>query len=137
MMDLTYTIAPFFGYVIAGGSKFIINSYKYKKLALKEIGLGGFPSTHNTVTSTVAALIAFNEGLTSPALAVALCLAFIVYLDSIGLRKHIQDHAQLLSSHLPSMPIRKKLAHSRAEALAGILLGLACGWFLHLIRGSF
>ncbi|MBV8802777.1 MAG: divergent PAP2 family protein [Gammaproteobacteria bacterium] len=135
MVNISYIIAPFFAYIVAGSIKFLINSIKNKRLAFKEIGLGGFPSTHNTITSTIASLIAFNEGIHSPALAVALGLVVIVGLDSIGLRKHIEEHASIIAKYFPEIAIRKKLAHSRIEALFGILLGIVCGWILHIAKG--
>jgi acid phosphatase family membrane protein YuiD len=133
MKSFDYLIMPFFAYLVAGSVKFIINSLKIRKLAFKQIGLGGMPSTHNTVTASVATLIALQEGINCPAFGVAMGFAFIVALDSMGLRAHIQSHAELLVSQLDTKnhKIRTRLAHTPLEALAGILLGMACAFILY------
>lgn len=133
-MSLAYLLAPFLAYLAAGSLKFIINSIRLKKPAFKAMGLGGFPSTHNTVTATVASLIACKEGLSSPALSVALALVLIVALDSMGLRKAVEAQARMLVRLHPAdaqrQKIREKIGHSKLEALAGLALGSFCGFLL-------
>lgn len=78
---------PFAAWLTAGGLKFIVNSVRAGKPAFGLIGYGGLPSNHSAIVSSMAALIAFREGVSSAAFGVALTLAFIVILDASSLRK--------------------------------------------------
>jgi acid phosphatase family membrane protein YuiD len=96
-MDLSYAVTPFLAWLIAGVLKFTINSLKAGQLAFGLIGYGGLPSNHSAIVSSVAALIAFKEGLEHPAFGVALALAFIVMLDANSLRRQVGKHAEALN----------------------------------------
>ena len=73
----SYLITPFLAWLVAGCLKFLINSIKAKQLAFGLIGYGGLPSNHSAIVSSMAALIAFKEGIDTPAFGVAFTLAFI------------------------------------------------------------
>ena len=127
-MDLTYAIIPFAAWLIAGSLKFCINSLKAKKLAFGLIGYGGLPSNHSAIVSSVAALIAFKEGIANSAFSVALALAFIVILDAGSLRKQVGKHATTLNqltqnSDKPALH-RERIGHTRLEIAAGIAVGV-------------
>ncbi len=125
------------GYLAAGSLKFLINSIKQRQWAFKSMGLGGMPSTHNTVTMTIATLVTLKMGLDSPVIAVVFGLVLIVAIDSMGLRKHIESHAMLLHRKLShaddKIKIRQKIGHSPLEVLAGMILGILCGTVLFII----
>lgn len=131
MENYIYFLAPFFAYLTAGAIKFLFNTLKNKQWAFQQIGLGGLPSTHNTVTSTVATLVILKEGMNSPMVAIALGLALIVAVDSMGLRKHIETHAKILAKSNKDTPIRTRLGHTPFEVLCGIILGILCGFVLY------
>ena len=57
IMDLSYALTPFLAWLVAGVSKFIINSIKAKQLAFGLIGYGGLPSNHSAIVSSMATLI--------------------------------------------------------------------------------
>ena len=135
-MEIAYLTAPVVGYLAAGSLKFAINSLKFRKLAVKEIGMGGIPSTHNTITSTSFFSIAFGEGFMSPVSAVAFTVCIIVAIDSVDLRRKLEDHATLLSLELGDVNnlaknLRTKLGHRPLEVLAGWCLGAVCAVVLH------
>lgn len=124
-MDTSYIITPFMAWLIAGTSKFFINSIKAKSAAFKQIGYGGFPSNHTSIVTSIAWLIAMKEGVASPALGVAIALSFIVILDATSLRIKVGDHARRINLLAPSaQPLREIIGHKPVEILGGVLAGL-------------
>ena len=126
-----FFIAPLLGYLSSGILKFLINSYKKDRLAFPEIGLGGFPSTHNTIVGTTYFVICFKTGFDSPVSSVALALCLIVLIDSLDLRKKIESHAQIISeTENKEKKVRTEIGHTPLEVIGGYLLGLALALFL-------
>jgi len=129
-MDFVYLLTPFSAWLVTGLLKFAINSFKAKKLAFGLIGYGGFPSNHSAIVSSMAALIAFKEGIDHPAFGVAVTLAFIVILDAHSLRRQIGKHAVVInriatSSDYPAL--RERMGHTSIEIAAGVLVGIGIG----------
>ncbi len=128
-MDYVYAITPFVAWLVAGSLKFLVNSARAGKPAFGLIGYGGLPSNHSAIVSSMAALIAFREGIGSPAFGVALTLAFIVILDASSLRKQIGRQAvaiNALSEASPEAPrLRERIGHTPLEIAAGIVVGIA------------
>lgn len=135
-MDLSYLITPFFAWLVAGCTKFAINTIRAKRFAFDLIGYGGMPSNHSSIVSSAAAIIAFNEGLKEPALVVALALAFIVILDASSLRQQVGKQAKAinaLNKDNAEKPLRERMGHTRVEILAGIATGIASAWCVHYV----
>jgi acid phosphatase family membrane protein YuiD len=135
-IDVSYIIMPFFAWLVAGSSKFIINSIKAKQWAFGLIGYGGMPSTHSAIVSSMAALIAFKEGVESPALGVAIALAFIVLLDASSLRNQVGKQAKainLLNQQNDTVDLRERMGHSKLEILGGIVVGMITAYIVHLV----
>lgn len=128
-VDFSYALTPFLAWLVAGISKFIINSFKVRKLAFGLIGYGGLPSNHSAIVSSMAALIAFRDGITTPAFGVAVTLAFVVVLDANSLRQQIGKHAVAINKLTDKMPdhqtLRERMGHTRWEIAAGIVVGVA------------
>lgn len=144
-MELTYLLTPFFAWLVAGISKFLINSLRAKKLAFELIGYGGMPSNHSAIVSSVAAIVAFREGIEHPAFVVSLGLAFVVMLDASSLRRQVGKHAteinrlnarqssqEALESGRPVL--RERMGHAKVEILAGILVGIGSAWVLNALN---
>jgi acid phosphatase family membrane protein YuiD len=126
-MNFSYLITPFSTWLIAGSLKFLINSFKAKKLAFNLIGYGGFPSNHSAIVSSMATLIALKEGIDSPAFGVAITLAFIVMLDAASLRKQVGKHASAINnlsnfSNIKTV-LRERVGHTAPEIIAGAVTG--------------
>ena len=128
-MDYSYLLTPFLAWLVAGILKFVINSIRAKKLAFGLIGYGGLPSNHSAIVSSMAALIAFKEGIGHPAFGVAITLAFIVLLDASSLRKQVGKHAAAINrlnvQSTSKTPLRERMGHTHAEIIAGVLVGVA------------
>lgn len=127
-MDHTYALTPFLAWLVAGATKFTINSIKAKKLAFGLIGYGGLPSNHSAIVSSMTALIALKEGIGHPAFGAALTLAFIVILDANSLRRQVGKQAEtinkLAAEALDHQPLRERMGHTRLEIAAGIAVGI-------------
>jgi len=127
-MDLSYALTPFLAWLVAGVLKFTINSIKAGQLAFGLIGYGGLPSNHSAIVSSVAALVAFKEGLDHPAFGVAMALAFVVMLDANSLRRQVGKHAEAINrlnvGHQEALPLRERIGHTRIEIAAGIVVGI-------------
>lgn len=130
-----YLITPFLAWLICGITKFIVNCIKEKRLAFDLIGYGGMPSNHSAIVSSMASLVAFKEGINTPAFGVALTLAYIVILDANGLRKKMESHAiaiNKLNDHTQPA-LRERIGHSKLEIFCGVLLGSIVGFTIFLI----
>lgn len=121
---MDYALTPFLAWLFAGILKFVINSIRAKKFAFSLIGYGGLPSNHSAIVSSTVALIAFKNGIDSPAFGVAVTLAFIVILDAASLRREIEKHAERLNKMSHKKLFRERLGHRPHEILAGILMGI-------------
>jgi hypothetical protein len=127
-MDFSYILTPFLAWLVAGVSKFIINSIKAKQPAFGLIGYGGLPSNHSAIVSSMAALIALKEGISHPAFGVAITLAFIVILDAASLRRQVGQHAtainKLAAGASDHQTLREQMGHTRLEIAAGTIVGI-------------
>lgn len=129
-MEWAYLMMPFVAWLVAGSSKFVINSIRAKQLAFGLIGYGGMPSNHSAIVSSMAALIAFKEGIAHPAFGVALALAFIVLLDANSLRRQIGKQAEAINrlqqadQESDAKPLRERIGHTKLELLGGIVVGV-------------
>ena len=134
-MDISYVITPFLAWLLTGCTKFCINSIKAKRLAFDLIGYGGLPSTHSAIVSSMAALIAFKDGIHHPTFGIAITLAFIVMLDANSLRNQVGRCAQAIN-HLNAergktdKPLRERMGHSRLEIAAGVIVGILTAWLV-------
>ena len=128
-MDYVYAVTPFLAWLVAGSLKFLVNSARAGKPAFGLIGYGGLPSNHSAIVSSMAALIAFKEGIGNPAFGVALALAFVVILDASSLRKQVGRQAvaiNALAKDTAAAPkLRERIGHTPLEIAAGIVVGIA------------
>lgn len=127
-----YFITPFLAWLICGITKFAVNCIREKRLAFDLIGYGGMPSNHSAIVSSMASLIAYKEGIGSPAFGVALTLAFIVIMDANGLRKKMELHAIEINKlkDNTSPILRERIGHSKIEITIGIVIGTFIAFIL-------
>lgn len=132
MNKLSYLLTPFLAWFVAGVIKFLINSFRARRFAFDLIGYGGMPSNHSAIVAAMTVLIAFKEGIDSPAFGVAITLAFVVILDANSLRRQIGKHAReinklnKLTKENPLL-LRERMGHTHYEILAGVLVGALVG----------
>lgn len=128
-MSYTYLITPFLAWLIAGCLKFAINTIRAGKPAFGLIGYGGMPSNHTAIVTSIAALIAFKEGIDNPAFGVAVALAFIVVLDATSLRRKVGQHAEAINK-MNGGKLRERMGHTPAEVFGGIVTGVGVGYLV-------
>lgn len=133
-----YVVCPFFAWLCAGSLKFAVNTLRSRSLAWQQIGYGGFPSTHTSIVTATAALVALREGWNTPAFAVAVTLAFIVVLDASSLRRQVGNHATALNRLLrdgnsAQGALRERMGHTKVEVAGGITTGFVCALLLHTL----
>lgn len=62
-MDVTYVLAPFTAWFVAGSLRLAINFVRSSRLTWDQVRLGGLPSNHTAVVSSTAILIGSLEGI--------------------------------------------------------------------------
>lgn len=138
--DFGYVLVLIGAYLSSGSLKFLINSLRARKLAYNAVGLGGMPSTHASVASSVAALALLREGVSSAAFGFGLALLLIVVIDAINLRRHIERHAAAINhlskpTNADNTPLREKLGHNPFEIFGGLVVGTTIAFIINGMSG--
>ena len=134
MRAYVYIVLPFVAWFVAGSLKFIINSYQFKGEGFKRIGNGGFPSTHTTIVSSVAAFLGFSEGFETPYFLLGSTIFLITIIDAMGIRRAVGRHAACLNqlAH-DDVSLRVLQGHKPYEVIGGIVLGIIIGFVTSMI----
>ncbi len=136
MKEFSYFYTPFIAWFAAGILKFLINSLRARRFAFDLIGYGGLPSNHSAIVSSIATLIALQDGIDTPAFGIAIALAFIVILDASSLRRQVGKHAAAINklnslTSDASISLRERIGHTRIEILAGVVTGSAVAYLVY------
>ena len=120
-----YLIIPFIAALISQIIKVIIETKRYHKLNIKRFfdGMGGMPSTHSTLTSSLTTIIYLDYGVTSILFALSLFFSLIVIYDSMGIRYESSKHAYILNK-ITNSNLNDRLGHKPIETLLGVFLGI-------------
>jgi acid phosphatase family membrane protein YuiD len=136
-VDVSYALTPFVAWLVAGVLKFSINSLRARKPAFGLIGYGGFPSNHTSIVCSMAALVAFKEGINQPMFGVAVALAFIVMLDASSLRRQVGKHASAINQLSGERRLRERMGHTPLEIAGGVITGVAVAGCVQLAGAYF
>ena len=130
---------------IAQVLKLLIYAGLNRKLEWERLfGDGGMPSGHSATVTSVAVYSALQYGTGSFEFAVCALLAIIVCHDAMGVRLETGKQAQLLNEmvkafevwtkeDLPEMKLKEFVGHTPIQVLAGMLIGIANGCFMHFV----
>jgi uncharacterized protein len=136
-IKFSYIATPIIAYLLAGSIKFMINSLRRKQFAFSQIGLGGIPSTHTTIITSVTVLVILREGIDSAIASLSLALALIIIIDAMDLRRKVGQHAKILNNNIiqgaEAILLREKIGHTPKEVLAGMVLGVFIGFSIYNI----
>ena len=134
MNSLKYIIIPFIIAIFSQIVKTIIETIKYKKINISRLfdGMGGMPSTHSTLTSSLTTIIYLNYGVTSILFALSLFFSLIVIYDSMGIRYESGNQARVINK-VVGTNLKEKLGHNPLEVLAGVVLGITLGIIMNII----
>ncbi|MDD4202758.1 MAG: divergent PAP2 family protein [Candidatus Omnitrophica bacterium] len=94
---------------------------------------GGMPSSHTAAVCSMALVMAFEYGFSSPLFVLAFMVAIVVITDAQGVRRASGKQAEILNKILDDIYWKKKiqedrlkelLGHTPVEVVAGIVLGI-------------
>ena len=131
---LAWFSAQFLKIVFVG---IIERKWDFKRLLF---GLGGMPSSHSAVVTSLATSVGISNGFYSVEFAISVLLAFIVMTDAAGVRRAAGRQAVVLNKLVQELiengkspnkeKLKEMLGHTPFEvvigALLGVLLGLLC-----------
>lgn len=134
MLSLKYIIVPFGAAFLSQCIKILIEFVKYKKISFVRFidGMGGMPSTHSALVSSISTIIYFNYGMSS-LFAVTLIFSLITIYDSMGVRYESGKQAKMINK-LTGGNLEEKIGHRPIETLAGVILGIVFTLLINLIK---
>jgi len=138
---MKYILAPFAGWLAAGGTKFLLAWIRRGRPQIRDIvAYGGFPSIHTSVMSTVTFLAGFTEGFDTPLFAVAMGTFLLLIIDAHGLRRQVGKHGEVLNRMQRELPVstsatlRERMGHKWIEIAGGLVLGIVVGWIFSRVN---
>lgn len=128
-------ILPVIAFSIAQGTKFILRTYRQKKIDWRNIfSYSDMPSGHSAVVISLLTIIALVNGLNSAAFAISFVFAAIVITDAIGLRNYLGQHGKTLNILVKDLKeddflddfypqLLERIGHTPLQVIAGALIG--------------
>ncbi|HRY73440.1 MAG TPA: divergent PAP2 family protein [Spirochaetia bacterium] len=131
-------LSAIFSLLTAQFIKVIINLFRYRSNSFREVLLtflwktGGMPSSHSSLTVSLATAIGLTEGLDSAVFILSLFFALVVVRDAMGVRRSAGLQARVLNQlgkelsgrfGLAFHPVKEVQGHSPPQVLVGGLLG--------------
>lgn len=125
MTSLKYIIFPIITAILSQTIKVIIETIKSKKLYIVRFfdGMGGMPSTHSALATSITTLIYLDYGVTSPLFSITLIFSLIVIYDSMGIRYESGNQARILNKAFGTN-LKERLGHRPIETLVGVIFGI-------------
>lgn len=131
---MKYIVIPLLVGIITQCIKFIIETIKTKKIDIIRLfdGMGGMPSTHSALVSSLSTIIYLNYGMESPLTSITIIFSLIVIYDSMGIRYESGRQAQLLN-RLTDSNLKEQLGHKPLETLVGVFLGIVLAILINML----
>ena len=117
--------------------KLVYDLVKTKKFNFNRIfALGGMPSSHSAVVTSLTTLVGKDIGVNSPVFAIALIFSFVVMYDACGVRRAAGKQAKVLNDivntpGLSNIQVQEKLqealGHTPVQVFVGALIGIIAG----------
>lgn len=122
---MKYIVIPILVGIIVQCIKFIIETIKTKKINIIRLfdGMGGMPSTHSSLVSSLSTIIYLNYGIESPLTSITIIFSLLVIYDSMGIRYESGRQAQIVN-RLTGSNLKEQLGHKPLETLVGVFLGI-------------
>ena len=143
MSDITHNdvlITACLAWALAQFSKLLIVLLREREFQLAYMtSAGGMPSSHSAIVVALATRIGMEEGVGSPAFAIAFVFAGVVLYDAAGIRRAVSVQARIINRMMEEVIELKRfnekrllelLGHTPFEVFVGSLLGLlvALSW---------
>ena len=122
---MKYIVIPILVGIVVQCIKFIIETIKTKKIDIIRLfdGMGGMPSTHSALVSSLSTIIYLNYGIESPLTSITIIFSLLVIYDSMGIRYESGRQAQIVN-RLTGSNLKEQLGHKPLETLIGVFLGI-------------
>lgn len=122
---MKYIVIPILVGIVVQCIKFIIETIKTKKINIIRLfdGMGGMPSTHSSLVSSLSTIIYLNYGIESPLTSITIIFSLLVIYDSMGIRYESGRQAQIVN-RLTGSNLKEQLGHKPLETLVGVFLGI-------------
>ena len=123
MLSLKYIVIPIFVCILSQGIKVLIEFIKTKKFSFNRFinGMGGMPSTHSALVSSLSTIIYIDYGM-SAIFSVTFIFSLIIIYDSMGIRYESGKHAEVLNI-ITESNLNEKIGHKPLEVFVGTLMG--------------
>lgn len=133
-MGLKYLLIPFLVAVSCQIIKTVIEYIKNKKFSFQRFidGMGGMPSTHSALVSSLTTMVYLHYGVDSVIFAVTLFFSLITISDAMGVRYESELQAKAINK-IAHTSLREKLGHKPIEALVGVIFGIVFTILLNTI----
>jgi uncharacterized protein len=143
MSDISHNdvlITACLAWVLAQVSKLLIVLLREREFHLSYMtSAGGMPSSHSAIVVALATRVGMEEGVASPAFAIAFVFAGVVLYDAAGIRRAVSVQARIINRMMEEVIELKRfnekrllelLGHTPFEVFVGSLLGLlvALSW---------
>lgn len=134
MLSLKYIIIPILAAILSQSIKILLEFIKTKKINLNRLidGMGGMPSTHSALVSSLSTTIYLEYG-TSPLFAVTLFFSLITMYDSMGIRYESSKQAKIINK-IADSNLEENIGHKPIEVLIGAFIGIFFTLIISIIK---
>ena len=134
MLSFKYIIFPFTLIILSQFIKVCIEYIKNKEISFARFvnGMGGMPSTHSALVSSLSTVICLDYGITSPIFAITFIFSLVIIYDAMGIRYESGKQAEAINKFTGSK-LKEKIGHKPIEVLVGIFLGVLVTIILNII----
>ena len=134
MLAYKYLIIPFMTAVTCQVIKVLLEYIRTKRFNINRFfdGMGGMPSTHSALVSSITTIVYITYGNNSILFAISLFFSLIVIYDSMGIRYESGNQARVINK-VVGTNLKEKLGHNPLEVLAGVVLGITLGIIMNII----
>ncbi len=134
MLEYKYLIIPFITAILCQLIKVLGEYRKDKKFKIERLldGMGGMPSTHSSLVTSITTLVYINYGSSGIIFAISLFFSLIIIYDSMGIRYESGQQAKTINK-INNTNLKEELGHKPIECLVGVLFGIIITTILNFI----
>lgn len=134
MLEYKYLIIPFITAILCQLIKVLGEYRKDKKFKIERLldGMGGMPSTHSSLVTSITTLVYINYGSSGIIFAISLFFSLIIIYDSMGIRYESGQQAKTINK-INNTNLKEELGHKPIECLVGVLFGIIITTILNYI----
>jgi hypothetical protein len=131
-------VIPICAWALAQLLKVLVGLLRERQLDLRYlVSSGGMPSSHTTIVTAMATVVAMLHGVKSTYFALAVIFAVVVMYDAAGVRQAVGAQATLLNNiveelfkghKLNEQRLRELIGHTQPQVIAGAALGTLFSW---------